>query len=50
VDRQAPLADVVQDTTEPVQPTYLNVPFVTSTHFKKEADASGWNPRPCTAR
>jgi hypothetical protein len=31
-------------------PMYLNQPFITSTHFKKQADASGWNPTPCTAR
>jgi hypothetical protein len=31
-------------------PAYLTQPFITSTHFKKQADASGWNPRPCTAR
>jgi len=31
-------------------PAYLNVPFITSTHFKKQADAAGWNPTPCTAR
>ena len=31
-------------------PIYLNVPFITSTHFKKQADSTGWNPRPCTAR
>jgi hypothetical protein len=24
--------------------------FITSTHFKKQADATGWNPQPCTAR
>jgi hypothetical protein len=24
--------------------------FITSTHFKKQADAAGWNPQPCTAR
>jgi hypothetical protein len=29
---------------------YLNQPFITSTHFKKQADASGWNPTPCAAR
>jgi hypothetical protein len=28
-------------------PTYLSQPFTLSTHFKKEADASKWNPRPC---
>ena len=31
-------------------PAYLNQPFITSTHFKKQADAAGWNPTPCAAR
>src|SRR5579871_4439948 len=31
-------------------PTYLNTPFITSTHFKKQADSKGWNPTPCMAR
>jgi hypothetical protein len=31
-------------------PAYLNVPFITSTHFKKQADSRGWNPTPCSAR
>ena len=31
-------------------PTYLNVPFITSTNFKKQADSSGWNPTPCLPR
>ena len=31
-------------------PQYLTQPFITSTHFKKQADASGWNPMPCTAQ
>src|SRR5437667_3478897 len=31
-------------------PQYLAQPFITSTHFKKQADASGWNPTPCNAR
>ena len=31
-------------------PQYLNQPFVTSTHFKKQADASGFSPSPCAAR
>jgi len=30
-------------------PMYLNQPFITSTHFKKQADATGWNPTACTA-
>jgi hypothetical protein len=33
--------------TTVVDPTYLAQPFITSTHFKKEPDASRWNPRPC---
>jgi hypothetical protein len=36
--------------TEIVDPTYLTQPFWTSTHFKKQNDASGWNPSPCSAR
>ena len=28
-------------------PMYLNQPFVTSSHFKKEADNSKWAPSPC---
>ena len=31
-------------------PTYLALPFVTTSHFKKLADATGWDPQPCTAR
>jgi hypothetical protein len=37
-------------TTIVEDPTYLNQPFITSTHFRKQADATGWNPQPCTAR
>ena len=28
-------------------PKYLQLPFVTSTHFKLEKDGSKWNPSPC---
>jgi hypothetical protein len=28
-------------------PKYLAQPFTLSTHFKREPDASKWNPRPC---
>jgi hypothetical protein len=28
-------------------PKYLNQPFVTSTHFRLEPDASRWHPTPC---
>lgn len=31
-------------------PKYLNQPFITSTHFKKQTDGSGWNPTPCSAK
>lgn len=31
-------------------PAYLNVPFITSTHFKKQADDKGWNPTACSPR
>jgi hypothetical protein len=37
-------------TTVVEDPTYLALPFVTTSHFKKIADASGWDPEPCTAR
>jgi hypothetical protein len=30
-------------------PRYLNQPFITSTHFKREPDASKWMPAPCDA-
>ena len=28
---------------------YLQQPFITSTHFKKESDGAKWRPMPCTA-
>jgi hypothetical protein len=37
-------------TTVVDDPTFLAVPFVTTSHFKKIADASGWDPQPCMAR
>ncbi len=36
--------------TEVDDPMYLTTPFWTSTHFKKQRDAAGWTPRPCSAR
>lgn len=30
-------------------PTYLDQPFITSTHFKREADGAKWSPTPCGA-
>ena len=37
-------------TTIVEDPKYLTQPFITSTHFKKEADGSKWRPTPCAAR
>jgi hypothetical protein len=37
-------------TTVVNDPKYLNQPFITSTHFKYQKDASGWNPMACTAK
>jgi hypothetical protein len=31
-------------------PQYLTRSFIRSTHFRKQADASGWSPTPCNAR
>jgi hypothetical protein len=31
-------------------PTYLAQPWITAVHFKKQADAAGWNPVPCAVR
>ena len=31
-------------------PQYLQLPFIVSSQFKKEADGSKWDPTPCTAR
>jgi hypothetical protein len=30
-------------------PRYLQQPFIVSSHFKKEADGSKWDPTPCSA-
>lgn len=37
-------------TTTVEDPTYLAQPFQTSTQFRKQADATDWNPTPCMAR
>jgi hypothetical protein len=36
-------------TTVVNDPLYLNQPFITSTHFRKEPDGSKWHPTPCEA-
>jgi hypothetical protein len=28
-------------------PMYFDDPMMVSSHFKREADGSGWNPQPC---
>ena len=35
---------------EVVDPEFLSSPFWYSVHFKKQPDASGWNPQPCSAQ
>lgn len=45
-----PLGDVIVVTTEVRDPQYLTQPFVTTSHFKKEPDASKWSPEPCSSR
>ena len=37
-------------TTTVEDPVYLARPFLTASHFRKEPDAKGWNPTPCSAR
>jgi hypothetical protein len=37
-------------TTTVEDPAYLTQPYLTSTHFRKQADAAGWNPMPCAAK
>ena len=37
-------------TTTVEDPTYLGQPYLTASHFKKQANAAGWNPSACTAK
>jgi hypothetical protein len=37
-------------TTIVTDPQYLAIPFVTTSDFKKQSGASGWNPTPCSAK
>ena len=43
-DRWLVVTAIIED------PQYLNSPYVTSTNFKRLADATGWNPTPCSAK
>jgi hypothetical protein len=37
-------------TTTVEDPAYLAQPFLTASHYRKQPDASGWSPTPCSAR
>ena len=43
-DQYLVITNVVND------PAYLQQPWLTSNHFKKEADGSKWDPTPCDAK
>ena len=38
------------DTNVVNDPVYLQLPWITAIHFKKEKDGGKWNPEPCDAR
>jgi hypothetical protein len=38
------------DTNVVNDPVYLQLPWITAIHFKKEKDGSKWNPEPCDPR
>jgi hypothetical protein len=46
----APGGQLLVVTTVVDDPQYLTQPFIVSSHFKKEADGSKWDPTPCSAR
>jgi hypothetical protein len=49
--QQVPGADtLLVVTVEVVDPEFLSSPYWYSVHFKKQADATGWKPRPCAAQ
>ena len=37
-------------TTTVEDPVYLAQPFLTSSHYRRQTDANGWNPTACSAR
>lgn len=47
--RLASGADVLVVTTVVTDPRYLTQPFIVSTHFRRQADDTGWNPTPCAS-
>jgi hypothetical protein len=46
----APGGQILVVTTVVDDPRYLAQPFIVSSHFRKEADGSKWDPTPCSAR
>lgn len=50
VAKEANDDDYLIITTIVDDPLYLNQTFVTSSHFRKIPDSTGWNPTPCSAK
>jgi len=46
---QQPSGEYLVVTTVVDDPRYLTQPFIVSSHFKKEADGSKWDPTPCSS-
>jgi hypothetical protein len=46
----SPGSQLLVVTTVVDDPRYLAQPFIVSSHFKKEADGSKWDPTPCSSR
>jgi hypothetical protein len=46
---QASTTPLLVVTTVVDDPRYLTQPFIVSSHFKKEADGSKWDPTPCSS-
>jgi hypothetical protein len=46
----SPSGQLLVVTTVVDDPRYLVQPFIVSSHFKKEADGSKWDPTPCSSR
>jgi len=48
VDEALGIASQIAEALE--DPQYMNGPYVRTVQFKKQSDATGWNPTPCSAR
>lgn len=42
--------EMLFDTVNVTDPTYLTRPYIVSSHYNKEKDGSKWSPTPCTAK